>query len=221
MVLGCLRGDWTKDLTDYLCKARRFPLRPLRRKLTSASNNLFSELNTQILKPPLRERVRRACIYGETCSTINARVTARQEGSQRTVRKLGQRIRVGISTNWKRRAEEVGRTIDSLLAFYPPLVRDSWVRIWGWYRDADDRPPPPAHISLETLTEEFAEPYAHVLPPGRPIPIELAPFPVDDTIPREEEIAEVVLHLQLHRDEGPSGMRAEHLSIWLSAVTRE
>ena len=53
MVLGCLRGDPAKDLTDYLCKARRFPLWPIRCDLAFASDKVFSELKTQILKPPL------------------------------------------------------------------------------------------------------------------------------------------------------------------------
>ena len=93
--------------------------------------------------------------------------------------------------------------------------------MWGWYRDAAKRPPHPAHVSLETLTEERAELYAHVPPPGRPITIELAPLPVDDSITGEKDIAKAVLCLQLHLSGGPSGMRAKHLRIWLRAVTRE
>ena len=70
--------------------------------------------------------------------------------------------------------------------------------MWGWYRDASNRPSPLARISLETLTVERLDIYAHVLPPGQPIPIEVAPFPVDDNIPAEEDISEVVLQLLLH-----------------------
>ena len=56
-----------------------------------------------------------------------------------------------------------------------------------------DRTPPPACISLETLTEEHGEFYAHVSSTGQPIPIEVAPFPVDDNILGEEDIFEEVL----------------------------
>ena len=94
----------------------------------------------------------------------------------------------------------------------------------GWYRDAADRPPPPplppARISLETLTAERVELYAHVPLSGRPIPIEVAPFPVYDNITVEEDIAEAVLRLRLHRAGGPYIMRAEHLSMWLCAEMR-
>ena len=77
----------------------------------------------------------------------------------------------------------------------------------GWYIDASRRPPPPARVSPETLPKECAEIYAHVPPPGRPITIDVAPFPVDDNITGEEEIDEAVLRLKLHYARGPSGIR--------------
>ena len=68
---------------------------------------------------------------------------------------------------------------------------------------------------METLTEECAELYAHVLPPGQPITIEVSPLPLDDNIPGEEDIVKAVLRLRLHHIEGPSGMRAKYLRMWL------
>ena len=65
----------------------------------------------------------------------------------------------------------------------------------GWHRYAANRPPHLARISLETMTVKRAELYAHGPPPGKPIPIELAPLPVDDNIPGEEDIYEAVLRL--------------------------
>ena len=93
--------------------------------------------------------------------------------------------------------------------------------MWGWYRDAADRPPPPASISLDTLTEERSEIYTHVPPLGRPIPIYVYLFPVDENIPGEGGISEAVMRIRLHCAEGPSVMRAEHLGMWLHAATRE
>ena len=87
--------------------------------------------------------------------------------------------------------------------------------MWGWYRDAVDRTPPPIFISLDTLTAERAELYVHVPPPGRPIPIEVSPLPVDDNILGEEEISKAVLRIRLHCAGGQSGMRAKYLRMWL------
>ena len=61
---------------------------------------------------------------------------------------------------------------------------------------------------METLMAECAELYAHVPPPGRPITIDMALFPVDDNIPGGEDIFEAVLRMQLHFDGDPSGMKA-------------
>ena len=121
MVLVYMRGYPTKAHTDYLQKARHFPFWTIRRKLASASDKLFPDLKNQILKPSPSERVRQAWISDKTWAAMDARVTARQEGDQRTVRKLSRRIRAGIITDKKRQAEESGRTIDSLLVVPPPV----------------------------------------------------------------------------------------------------
>ena len=166
MVLGCLRGDLEKELTYYLRKVCRFSLRKIRCRLASASDKLFSYLNTQIPKPPLHERVRRDWISDDMWAAMYARVTTLQEGGQWTVRQLSRRIRAGLSTDWKRQVEEADCTIESLLVSDPPLVRWAWVRMRGWYRYSANRPPPPACLSLENLTVELAEIYTHVPLPG-------------------------------------------------------
>ena len=68
---------------------------------------------------------------------------------------------------------------------------------------------------------ERAELYAHIPPTGRPIPIKAAPFLVDNNILGEEEITEAAIRLRMHRTGDPSGMRDEHLRLWLCAVKRE
>ena len=88
MVLGCLRGDPAKELTGYLRKVPCSPLSPLSRNLVLATEKLFSEIKTYITKPPLRDRVIQAWISDKTWSSIDARVTVRQEGAKQTVRKL-------------------------------------------------------------------------------------------------------------------------------------
>ena len=52
MVLGCLRGEPEKEITGYLSKAQRYPLRTLRKNIASDPDKLFSELKTQTPKPP-------------------------------------------------------------------------------------------------------------------------------------------------------------------------
>ena len=111
IVLGCLRGKPKKDLTDYLCKARRYPLRTIHRNLASASEKLFLELKTQIPKPPLCDQVRWDWISDEIWAAMDARINAIREGAHMNVRKLSRRIRVGLSTDRKRHVEESGYAI--------------------------------------------------------------------------------------------------------------
>ena len=89
MVLCYMRGELTKELTDYLRKAHRLPFRPIRCDLTSVSDKIFSDLKTQIPKPPpLRERSRQDWMSDGTWETMDTRVTARREGDHITVWKL-------------------------------------------------------------------------------------------------------------------------------------
>ena len=76
MVLVYLRKDPEKDITGYLHKAHRSPLRPFRCDLSSSPDKLYSELKTHIPNSPLRERLRRAWISDKTWESIDARITA-------------------------------------------------------------------------------------------------------------------------------------------------
>ena len=77
-----------KELMGYLCKALCSPLRTLRYDLVSAPEKIFSEPNTHIHKPTLREWVRRDWISDKTWASIGARVTARRWETQKTIRRL-------------------------------------------------------------------------------------------------------------------------------------
>ena len=71
------------------------------------------------------------------------------------------------------------------------------------------------------MTAERVEIYHHVPPPGRSIPMEVTPFPAEDSITGYADISETVKHLRLNRLGGPSGIQAEHLCQWLREATRE
>ena len=98
----------------------------------------------------------------------------------------------------------------------PPLHREAWNRIKGWYKAAVNRAPPPARVTPERITAERVELYSYVPPPGTNIPISVQPFPVDDSVSTEDKIEWVVTRLCNHRSGGPSGMRSEHLKRWLA-----
>ena len=76
-------------------------------------------------------------------------------------------------------------------------------------------PPLPARITFNQMMVERVALYCHVPPPGRTIPVEVNPLPVDNSIPEGAEVAEAVKRLQLNRLGRKLGMRAEHLRQWI------
>ena len=70
----------------------------------------------------------------------------------------------------------------------PPIHREAWHRIKVWYKAAVNSAPPPAWFTLKRITAERVEMYIYVLPPGTNIPISVEPFPMDNSIPTEDDI---------------------------------
>ena len=95
--------------------------------------------------------------------------------------------------------------MDAILGSDPPLHREAWHRIKGWYWAAVDRALSPAWVTLEWITAEQVELYSYVPPPGANIPISVEPFPVDDSVPTEDEIEGAAERLYNHRYGGPRG----------------
>ena len=62
--------------------------------------------------------------------------------------------------------------------------------------------------------------YSYVPPLGANTPISVEPFPVDDSVPTEDNIEGGVKRLRKHHSGGPSGMWAAHLQVLL-AVERK
>ena len=88
----------------------------------------------------------------------------------------------------QRRTEEAGAEVEALMGSDPPLHREAWHQIKGWYKAAFDRAPPPARVILEWITAERVGLYSYVPPPGTNISISVEPFPVDDLVPTEDKI---------------------------------
>ena len=82
----------------------------------------------------------------------------------------------------------VGEEVEKLLGLDPPLHQEAWHQMKGWYRYAVDHAPPPAWVTLECITADQVDLYSYVPPPGDNIPVSVDPFPVDDSVPMEEEI---------------------------------
>ena len=108
----------------------------------------------------------------------------------------------------KRRAEEAGVEVEALVGADPPLIQEAWYRIQGLYKDAVDRAPPPARVTLERITAERVALYSHVPPPGDIIPVAIEPLVFEDLVPEEGEIEWAVKRLRNNHSGGVLRMRA-------------
>ena len=95
---------------------------------------------------------------------VNKRVYARQdpENYQSLIWRLGRAIAESLKGNRRQRAEEAGAEVEELLGSDPPLQREAWHRIKGWYQAAVNRDPPSARVTLERITAERVELYSYV-----------------------------------------------------------
>ena len=78
--------------------------------------------------------------------------------------------------------------MESLLASDPPLIREAWIRMRGWYKDAVDHPPPPSRVTIYHMMAEWVELYRHVPFSGQPIPVVVTPLHIDKLVPKDKEI---------------------------------
>ena len=73
--------------------------------------------------------------------------------------------------------------METLLGSDPPIHRESWYQLKGWYWAAVDRAPPPSRVTLKRITTERVDLYSYVLPLGANIPISVEPLLVDESVP--------------------------------------
>ena len=74
----------------------------------------------------------------------------------------------------------------------PPLHKESWHQMKGFYKATVDRASPPAHITLKQMMAESVDLYFQVSPLGENIPVSVEPFQVEYLVPTEDKIEGVV-----------------------------
>ena len=76
-------------------------------------------------------------------------------------------------------------------------------------------------MSLAAQTAEQVALYEKVTSLGEPLPIHVNKIGIPDGIPSDQVLREVVRGLRNGRATGATGLRSEHIKVWLSDVIRE
>ena len=141
--------------------------------IPTKEDGLFAALRRAVPEPKARDANKNAWILVSTWRLVNKRVSTRRY----PVRDQApiQRIRLAINTSLKgdrrQSTEKAGEEVKRLLLLDPPLHREAWHRMKGWYRSASDRVPPTSRVTLERIRVEQVELYRYVPPLGENIPV--------------------------------------------------
>ena len=128
-------------------------------------------------------------------------------------------VMAALKHDRKKRAANVGDVMMEKLV--EEEMQEAWRMLKGWYRTAKDRAPKPCYDTMAKQMAERAELYANVQAPGAPIPINIEPFAIDDSVPKEPEIRAVVKGMCNGRAGGASGIKAEEIKQWLQSMLME
>ena len=85
---------------------------------------------------------------------------------QALIQRLERAIKASLKGYRRRRTEEAGEEVKRMLGSDPPLHREAWHRMKGWYQATVDRAPPPSRVNLERITADWVDLYRYVPPPG-------------------------------------------------------
>ena len=118
-------------------------------------DELFGDLRRAVPKPQQQEQHRNAWISEETWRLVDERVTMRRKPRARKgMLRLGRAIQASLRGDRRRRVEETGTAVETLLQEDPPNAREAWRRMKGWYKAAVNRGLPPARATLKRITAE-------------------------------------------------------------------
>ena len=134
------------------------------------------------------------------------------EKLEQEMKYLSKEIRRLLRRDRRDRADWVSQEVATELE--AKHVHEAYERLSGWYRRRGGRQSRPTESDLEAIRVEFSTLYKATMSPGPPLPINVQPAEIDDSIPQEPEIVEALHRMRRGRQPGPSGIRVEHLLDW-------
>ena len=143
MILGCLCSSTLREHTKYLRRRTWLPLRSLTTPMREGG--IFAVLWRAIPKPKACKSRKNAWILEAAWRFVNTRVSASQNHVwyQYPICILSCLINAILEADQQWRTEEAGGETEGLLASSPPLHKETWHSMKGWYKATHDRAPPP------------------------------------------------------------------------------
>jgi hypothetical protein len=131
---------------------------------------------------------------------------------------MGCKIESLLAVDCKQPATNAASTVKSHLS--KGAVKEAWHTLKGWYRLAEDRPPPACPETMVKQMVERVELYVRAPPMGAALPHNFPHFKISNNMPIDSEMCTVVRGLQSGQATGATRMRAKHLKGWLDKIQR-
>jgi hypothetical protein len=178
----------------------------------------YKELRLEVIPPPVRERPANRWISDKTWAAIDKRAALRRQRHLTTLvaHWIGREIKSFLAADCKQCATNATSTVKSHLS--NGSMKEALRALKGWYRLAEDRPPPACPETMAKQTAKRVELYAKVPPMGAPLLFNFPYFKAPDGVPTDDKVCKVVRGLQNRQATGATGMKAKHLKAWLDAI---
>jgi hypothetical protein len=124
---------------------------------------------------------------------------------------MGCKIKSLLAADHKQRAANAASTVKSHLS--NGAVKEAWQALKGWYRLAEDQPPPASPKTMVRQTTEHVELYTRAPPMGEALSFNFLHFEISDDMPTDSEVQKVVGGLRNGQAGGATGMKAKLLDI--------
>jgi hypothetical protein len=220
VVVLILRGR-PGQLKLYRQCHQRFPLQLSPVEEQDQQMHLFGELQKTCEEETPTRRKQNDWILEESWQLIAHQAMLRRTG--RLCRTGGRRLYCQIGKSFCKdradRTSQVGTMIKSELM--GGNVQEAFCHLKGWYQATTETQAKPCYQTMERQTLEQVNLYAQRESPGNPLSINVTPVEINDDVPSDDKLREVVSKLTNGQAAGASGMRVEHIKGWLHNVRWE
>jgi hypothetical protein len=173
---------------------KRCPCFPL--KITQGPHaelmSKYKELCLDVIPPPVRERPANQWISDKTWAAVDKQATMHRRGHLTTyyAQRMGHKIESLLAADHKQCAANTTTTVERHLS--NGAVKEAWQALKGWYRLAEDQPPPASPKIMVRQMAKHVELYARAPPMGEALPFNFLHFEIFDIMPTDSEIQKVV-----------------------------
>ncbi len=152
----------------------------------------YKELRLDVIPLPVRARPAKRWISDKTWAAVDKQATLRRRGRLTTyyAQRMGRKIKSLLAADHKQRVVNVTSTVKSHLS--NGAMKEAWRALKGWYRLAEDQPPPASPKTMVKQTAERVELYARAPSKGEALPFDFPHFEISDDMPKDSEIQKVV-----------------------------